>query len=597
LAQASSSLAALRATVSNSLTRVVRESTLACRSAAAMPTKAAANTKPQQPQQRAQPPSQQQQQIDSALRAVEADLRELGRCLQQAKAVAGTERAGAVLQRLAKLDANMQQHRARIRAWATQKSIPPAVQTKLAAARTKIEGEARKIKDAQRALEVDKPASEHSAEDGCSENHSATPALPAPKPHDDVTEVKIVAEQLVRNAEESDLESEFICKICLVHVVGCKPKLTRCSHLFCGDCLMQWFAAQPSNQTWAGRAQSAGVPCPVCKEPLNADADLHLVARGGSGGSAMLWHMLSSTKVVCSNNPRCSPGGRCDWVGDYESFQRHIRCCTNEPTPMEPVLDSQPLAICEAEAEAEAEEPMPVVVEEAQPKILRSASDSDDGTTCPGPGGRRESSEDLDTSVVAESSSGEEADASPVAAPVEEAAPTLESLIRQLVELKAANPDLIAKEPEAPATFPSVAAAAFAPEVNVPSPRAQPHECLGGFLASPPGVSLAAPPSAMPPSTQPKPRTSPKSKSAQKPGAMSVAAVAAAQQAQAAQAAQWQAAWAAQAASIQSARMAYARQMAHWQMAGAAQMQAAWSAAAAQGQLGRPFSAGGYGGL
>lgn len=60
------------------------------------------------------------------------------RCLQQAKAVAGTERAGAVLQRLAKLDANMQQHRARIRAWATQKSIPPAVQTKLAAARTAV---------------------------------------------------------------------------------------------------------------------------------------------------------------------------------------------------------------------------------------------------------------------------------------------------------------------------------------------------------------------------------------------------------------------------------------------------------------------------
>lgn len=37
-------------------------------------------------------------------------------------------------------------------------------------------------------------------QDGCSENHSATPALPAPKPHDDVTEVRGRRRECVRAA-------------------------------------------------------------------------------------------------------------------------------------------------------------------------------------------------------------------------------------------------------------------------------------------------------------------------------------------------------------------------------------------------------------
>merc|ERR1711979_46767 len=105
---------------------------------------------------------------------------------------------------------------------------------------------------------------------------------------------------------------ELVCKICL-DVVGCDPKLTRCSHLFCGDCLEQWFTKQPGNQTWAQRAHSDGlVPCPTCKEPLHDKRDLHAVSSQGQGGSRFLWSMLQQTKIRCANHEKCRVGGNCN---------------------------------------------------------------------------------------------------------------------------------------------------------------------------------------------------------------------------------------------------------------------------------------------
>jgi hypothetical protein len=120
-------------------------------------------------------------------------------------------------------------------------------------------------------------------------------------------------------------------------MVGCRPKLTKCSHLFCGDCLTKWFSMHQSNQSWAGRMQAAGaVPCPVCKEPLRAESDLHEINAEGQGGSLLLWKMLAATKVKCANHPACNPCGQCDWVGDYGSYQQHARTCRNCPTlPMD----------------------------------------------------------------------------------------------------------------------------------------------------------------------------------------------------------------------------------------------------------------------
>merc|ERR1712003_213923 len=41
--------------------------------------------------------------------------------------------------------------------------------------------------------------------------------------------------------------------------------------------------------------------------------------------------MLCGTKVMCSNHAKCNPEGRCDWTGDYGSYQEHIRACQNVP--------------------------------------------------------------------------------------------------------------------------------------------------------------------------------------------------------------------------------------------------------------------------
>merc|ERR1712187_473958 len=37
------------------------------------------------------------------------------------------------------------------------------------------------------------------------------------------------------------------------------------------------------------------------------------------------------TKVMCSNHAKCNPEGRCDWTGDYGSYQERIRACQNVP--------------------------------------------------------------------------------------------------------------------------------------------------------------------------------------------------------------------------------------------------------------------------
>lgn len=170
------------------------------------------------------------------------------------------------------------------------------------------------------------------------------------------SEVKVQVEQLLKEeCENADLIEEFICRICLVHVVGCNPKLTSCSHLFCGDCMEQWFASHQTNQTWAQRAQSAGsersAPCPVCKEQLQEGESLFSVSLNGNEESVMLWRMLSSLQVVCVNHASVRQDGKCCWKGQYGSYNAHVRACKNEPrgyveAASSPVLEAR-CAPCE----------------------------------------------------------------------------------------------------------------------------------------------------------------------------------------------------------------------------------------------------------
>jgi len=144
-------------------------------------------------------------------------------------------------------------------------------------------------------------------------------------------EFKVQADQLLLGGEAE----EFVCKICQTHVVGMGPTLTNCSHLFCGDCLGQWFNAHPDNQSWAQRAKAAGpervVPCPVCKQPLNEKRDLYPVCGATSRSeNLLLWRMLSSLKIMCINHSRMRPDGKCEWVGEYGQYQKHIKSCERQ---------------------------------------------------------------------------------------------------------------------------------------------------------------------------------------------------------------------------------------------------------------------------
>jgi hypothetical protein len=151
---------------------------------------------------------------------------------------------------------------------------------------------------------------------------------------------KVLVEQVVG---EGDLAPEFICQICKLHVASCRPKLTTCSHLFCGDCIDKWLEVHASGQSWASRVKAGGaVPCPVCKEPLRGEKDLHEVCPEGTGGSGALWAMLAATKIVCVNHASCTPGGVCSWEGEYGTYQEHLRTgcgCSALPPPHTPERD------------------------------------------------------------------------------------------------------------------------------------------------------------------------------------------------------------------------------------------------------------------
>lgn len=148
----------------------------------------------------------------------------------------------------------------------------------------------------------------------------------------EVAEPKVTVDQvLAGDGMNDEMIGEFTCRVCM-DIVGCGPMLTSCSHLFCGDCIKQWFTMNPGNKTWAQRAQDGGsVPCPVCKEPLNKETDLHPVSKDGDGSSRFLHNMLSGTRIMCANSSNCSKSGKCDWVGEYGSYQEHIRLCQNLP--------------------------------------------------------------------------------------------------------------------------------------------------------------------------------------------------------------------------------------------------------------------------
>lgn len=144
-------------------------------------------------------------------------------------------------------------------------------------------------------------------------------------------EIKVDTDLLksTRTAEADEL----VCKICHTYFLGCAPKLTKCMHAFCGDCLESWIQVQPTFRSWAQVAKTAGqarlVPCPVCKTPLNDKTDIHLIL--GDSAETDCVKMAAALKrldLVCHNSPAVSGDGACSWEGSYLGYQQHARSCT-----------------------------------------------------------------------------------------------------------------------------------------------------------------------------------------------------------------------------------------------------------------------------
>lgn len=300
-----------------------------------------------------------EQQIATTLKHVDIDAKALARGLAKANSGLSAGEKSKLHEELEPLSKGLLEHRSQIRKWATQLSPKSKCKEKLGGARARIEQEVRRFDEFAKGLVSKQPQAEETAraaDSRTSSTFSDADGSAEASVEAAATEAKVWSIQVTGDAEELEMAEELICKICQVHVVGAGPKLTKCSHLFCGDCLAKWFEVNPGNKSWAQRAQAGkSVPCPVCKEPLLQDRDLHDVSAACKGGSALLWRMLCGTKLICGNNFKCFSAGRCDWTGDYGSYQDHLRACKNAPImpeapapPPSPALELQPVSLPDA---------------------------------------------------------------------------------------------------------------------------------------------------------------------------------------------------------------------------------------------------------
>jgi len=299
-----------------------------------------------------------QKELDRTLKKVDEALHALALFRQRPEVAAGCGAKGKSAEELRHLLETLQRHHAELRRWMPQKSGNS--KGKVQDARVRIEREMKRFQEVERVVKADsgwnrtpikqcvidqeEPESTEAAAAG--ENANVSKAYSASQP----AEVKVGADQLLKEqAADREIIDEFICKICQVHVVGCGPKLARCSHLFCGDCIATWFDLHPGNQTWAQRAQAKGsVPCPVCKELLHEEHDLFAVTEDGGTESAFLWQMLSGLRIACANHPQCRADGECTWTGQYGDFQKHFQVCSNSP-----VIETAEVDVQEEEQERE----------------------------------------------------------------------------------------------------------------------------------------------------------------------------------------------------------------------------------------------------
>eukprot|EP00448_Togula_jolla_P007947 CAMPEP_0170593522 /NCGR_PEP_ID=MMETSP0224-20130122/13494_1 /TAXON_ID=285029 /ORGANISM="Togula jolla, Strain CCCM 725" /LENGTH=334 /DNA_ID=CAMNT_0010917483 /DNA_START=72 /DNA_END=1073 /DNA_ORIENTATION=+ len=284
--------------------------------------------------------SKSKKEVERLLTKVDVDLRDFSECWKLAHSSHSSEQKEMQGNQLRSLNNKLQRHQAYLWNLSSGMEARNPSKAKVDAARARLDREMQRFQVFERG---DMPSGKAVLfEDAVRPVVVANKAKAGDALHSG--EVKILEDQLLRGSDDGEIIEEFVCKICLVHVVGRGPKLAACSHIYCGDCLAEWFKVHRGSQSWAERAKSSGsdrvVPCPVCKQSLHEERDLYQVCATGGSESAALWGMLEDLKIVCANHPSVRPEGCCDWRGTYGSFQEHIRTCKNLPMSGPSVVSS-----------------------------------------------------------------------------------------------------------------------------------------------------------------------------------------------------------------------------------------------------------------
>lgn len=167
--------------------------------------------------------------------------------------------------------------------------------------------------------------------------------------------------------------SEFVCQICRTHVVGNDPKLTKCSHMFCGDCLADWFIKHPDSNSSDG---NAFLPCPTCDTALDKDTDVFPIEKK----SPLLWRMLRGLKVKCDSKQGPCVGKGCKWTGEYADYWQHLKAVADANAKAEEHEVKEIVASAEVIKE---QPPSPSTCSPCSPAPSEGSTLDDNGKVCP----------------------------------------------------------------------------------------------------------------------------------------------------------------------------------------------------------------------
>lgn len=117
----------------------------------------------------------------------------------------------------------------------------------------------------------------------------------------------------------------LVCVLCQNLVALDSLVTSRCSHVFCADCLEHHVQS------------SSGTSCPACSTALHEDPSLECMEISSCGvtvavrplpeAQPLAFQLLQLVQVACLATDKST---RCEWSGNYEDFMSHMQCHTED---------------------------------------------------------------------------------------------------------------------------------------------------------------------------------------------------------------------------------------------------------------------------